>query len=196
MAAYRIGGERLAGIADEARRLGNLKGKLTPAQIQKTLAAVQPGDNMLHHVITRADTAKTVVTVESLEPASMYYYNGILMPKLPQDALAEHPCCWIRRNDDTGNYELLMSEVPWYPEKKYETTVLIAENAGGSGVKKYIISQSNAGSAVSWEFLELVTNTHRFGYGSASRALVWANHNISGNDHVATYWSMPVAKEG
>lgn len=39
---YRISGERLTGIADQARRLGQVAGELTPAQMEETLSAVVP----------------------------------------------------------------------------------------------------------------------------------------------------------
>ena len=43
MADYKISGERLKGFADQARRLGNVTGKLTPEQIEDTLSGVTTG---------------------------------------------------------------------------------------------------------------------------------------------------------
>ena len=37
---YEISAQRLTGIADQARRLGKVSGKLTPGQIQETLEGV------------------------------------------------------------------------------------------------------------------------------------------------------------
>ena len=40
---YKISGERLKGFADQARRLGNVTGELTPEQIEDTLSGVTAG---------------------------------------------------------------------------------------------------------------------------------------------------------
>jgi len=40
---YRISSQRLEGIADQARRLGNSAGKLTPGQMQQLLEGVTLG---------------------------------------------------------------------------------------------------------------------------------------------------------
>ena len=45
---YAITAQRMSGIADQARRLGKVSGKLTPGQIEDTLQAVttsQPGES-------------------------------------------------------------------------------------------------------------------------------------------------------
>lgn len=43
MAYYKISGERLKGFADQARRLGEVTGELTPEQIEETLSGVEAG---------------------------------------------------------------------------------------------------------------------------------------------------------
>lgn len=40
---YRISRERLKGFADQARRLGEVTGELTPEQIEDTLSGVEAG---------------------------------------------------------------------------------------------------------------------------------------------------------
>ena len=40
---YKISGERLKGFADQARRLGEVTGELTPEQIEDTLSGVELG---------------------------------------------------------------------------------------------------------------------------------------------------------
>ena len=40
---YRISGDRMTALADQARRLGKVTGELTPAQIEETLSGVTIG---------------------------------------------------------------------------------------------------------------------------------------------------------
>lgn len=42
-----------------------------------------------------------------------YYYNGVLLPEIPADVLAEYPYCWIRENTD-GTYEFVFSTSQWF----------------------------------------------------------------------------------
>ena len=64
---YRISKTRLKGIADQARRLGEIQGTLTPKQIQQTLEGVTGGDYMQQHVITQAGEAAAFTQVKHLE---------------------------------------------------------------------------------------------------------------------------------
>ena len=38
-----------------------------------------------------------------------FYYNGILLPDIPTEHLATNPYIWIRKNQSSGYYDLVLS---------------------------------------------------------------------------------------
>lgn len=60
MADYIITGERLAGIADQARRLGGVFGEMSPEQIERTLKQVEPAGALQEKTVTPTTYAQTV----------------------------------------------------------------------------------------------------------------------------------------
>ncbi len=59
---YQIGSTRLKGFADQARRLGNVSGELTPAQIEETLNGVTVGGSISMFVSSAVGILPTVYT--------------------------------------------------------------------------------------------------------------------------------------
>lgn len=45
--------------------------------------------------------------------AEMYYYNGVLLPEIPADVLAENPYVWMKYSASSGNHMFFASPAPW-----------------------------------------------------------------------------------
>ena len=118
-----------------------------------------------------------------------YYYNDVLLPKIPQDVLTEYPYCWIRKNKDTGNYDLAVGKKPWY----YYMGVFTCDD-GSANRPWYVVSINESENVTEWTFKEMVMYNY-FGIDSTRTAL-WSNHNIPNGSETSTsiyyYGSEPV----
>lgn len=45
--------------------------------------------------------------------ADKYYYNGVLLPEIPADVLAENPYVWMKYSASSGNHMFFASPAPW-----------------------------------------------------------------------------------
>lgn len=195
---YIISGVRLSGIADQVRRIAEISDRLSPAGIQETLEGIEPGGGgsyMLRHVISQAEDAKCLTAFKRLEPAIMYRYGGILLPKLPQDILETHPYCFIRDAvGDQGVFSLFMSRTPWL-YMTVEKYPVLTTDSWQEGIYWYNILSTDAGNVATWTLNQI--NSTAETYNVNTRPLIWTNQNITSLDEadagtVKHYWSMPV----
>lgn len=68
---YKISGERLTAIADQARRLGKVTGELTPAQIEEALSGVELGGIPENARIYYVETVESTMTVPNFESSAV-----------------------------------------------------------------------------------------------------------------------------
>lgn len=73
---YRISGERLKGIADQARRLGEIEGELTPGQIVQTLEAVTTGGGASMFATRASGTIPTVYRGAASSSFTLNFTSG------------------------------------------------------------------------------------------------------------------------
>lgn len=117
-----------------------------------------------------------------------YYYNGVLLPEIPADVLAEYPYCWIRNDGANSNYNLVFASTPWY----YNGANLTKGNTYYS-IPYYSIPFSGYENAETWGSAAYSSN--EFGLAS-NRTVLWANHDIPNGSATSTtiyfYGSDPV----
>lgn len=101
-----------------------------------------------------------------------FYYNGILLPEIPADALATHPYAFIRNNSTTGCYDLLLAIQPFYYD---ESDTRLVDNGGQTDLW-YKISISTASSATSWGAAQ--SHEYRGWTIDANRTVLWTNTNV------------------
>lgn len=126
--------------------------------------------------VTFGNVKKVEVTTV---PTGKAYYNGVLLPVIPEDLLVEYPYAWIRNNTTTGYYDLIMSNTPYY----YQSSSLY-EGAGVKGLPYYRVPISDVESATKWT----TYGSHTFnswGLDSA-RTVLWSNHDIPSGSATAT----------
>lgn len=92
-----------------------------------------------------------------------YYYNGVLLPEIPKDVLADYPYCWICLKDDGVTYRLVFGKYPWYYSGTMNTTS-----------HKYDEYKTTIDS----ESFEYVTSYTDSGSYPIGKGLIWANHDI------------------
>ena len=107
-----------------------------------------------------------------------YLYNGVLLPEIPADVLAEFPYAWIK----TDYTQLYVSKVPWFNNNNYLSFGSItAEN------RAYKVSESGE------EWVLRHTFTDNGGY---TPYVFWSNYDIPNGSADATeiyfYGSEPV----
>ena len=103
-----------------------------------------------------------------------YYYNGVLLPELPKDILAEYPNVVIYKWADDGAINFLAAPNVWY---YYSSSQQIRLEE--CTYKRYVYNtESDA-----WEFKRDYTDNGRWGVDSATGSVVWTNKTIpSGSD--------------
>ena len=98
---------------------------------------------------------------------SKFYYNGILLPDIPTEHLATNPYIWIRKNQSSGYYDLLLGNDKWY----YSGSAVYPANS----VYWYQIPLDGYESYDEWVFNEETTGS--FGVDT-NRTVLWSNYSI------------------
>ena len=241
---YKISDTRLKGFADQARRLAEITGELTPEQIEDTLSGIEAGlteeeaEAMVNEAIgklklqsktvTPTDAEQTItadegyfglasVIVEAAEggggkpvfesfltdkiennivsvcefvPGGILedttpplppgtYYNGVKLPEIPTDVLAEYPYVWIRKDDANGNYNLVFGKQPWYYNA--ESALVCGDTVS---LPYYSIVISSYLTATEWTYTKDASGSN-FGLAT-NRTVLWSNHDIPNGSATAT----------
>lgn len=111
-----------------------------------------------------------------------YYYNGVLLPEIPSDVLAEYPYCWAREYNDGVTFDFLFGKYVWY----------CTDNIIYIEVSKYLWYTCTADST-EMTYKTTYTDNGQFGFGNG---VLWSNHNIPNGSSTSTdiyfYASEPV----
>ena len=103
---------------------------------------------------------------------SNIYYNGVLLPEIPADVLAEYPYAVIAVNESNMQYQMLLSKSVWYSNGTMATN-----DSGDNEPFLYAYAGDTA-----W-----TTGTPgNYGFTFSTRPLVWSNHNIPNGSAMAT----------
>lgn len=111
--------------------------------------------------------------------ATHFYYNGVRLPKIPEDVLAEYPYAWIRKHTTSGAYQLVFATYPWY----YNSGAVYC--SGGEKVTEpwYNITIATADTATEWTFNKNTTGNFPV---DDTRPVLWSNHDIPNGSADAT----------
>jgi hypothetical protein len=110
------------------------------------------------------------------------FYNGVKLPELPSEVLANYPYCWIRKNGNTEHYDLIFTKVLGY----YDATaggIVYGENSATAEIAHYRVAYASASTADSWDSYQ-TTNTWMA--LDANRTVMWSNHYIPNGSLTAT----------
>ena len=121
-----------------------------------------------------------------------FYYNGVLLPEIPADALANYPYAVILENVSSGNYELCLGSDVW----RYSDNSVWFYNIRYITSYRYTAPIETHEDATEWE-LELFGEATE--YTLDSRVVVWANHDIPNRDSTVNFYfygSEPIPESG
>ena len=169
---YEISAQRLTGIADQARRLGKVSGKLTPGQIQETLTGVGSLSNAEE---TTFGYVKKTETVTEQAPEGKCWYNGVLLPEIP--AVDGYSVSFIRKNISAGLYYAVFAKEQVY----FLDNGLKGAVSGTSYEATWYTLPTTDGD--SWTYAQ--TSNTWFGLDD-DRVLLWSNHDIPNGSATAT----------
>ena len=79
---------------------------------------------------------------------SKFYYNGILLPDIPTEHLATNPYVFIRKNNTSGFYDLVLGASAWY----YDSSDIGVSPSGTDLCYWYRIPIVDSESYIEWEY--------------------------------------------
>ena len=139
-------------------------------------------DVIENHIVSSDWSPSCIVEDTTPPPAPKYSYNGVVLPEIPADVLAEYPYCWIRNNTTSGYYDLLLSGVPFYYLPSDEA---VKEGNLAVGKPWYRVPIATAETATAWE--NNTSNNTFSGWGvDSARTVLWSNHDIPNGSATAT----------
>lgn len=117
--------------------------------------------------------------------SSKLEYNKVLLPVIPNEHFSTNPFVWIRKNEISGYYELLMSEKPWYYSNNNVQSLSTTANY------VYRIPINNSDSFESWELVEQSAESYEI---DTSKTILWSLQDISSGAYSTTaYFSSAMA---
>lgn len=125
---------------------------------------------------------------EEPESATHFYYNGVRLPALPADVIAQYPCAWIRKHTTNGEYQLILSVNGFYLKGSNVSDLNSAKNP------KYVFPIGDT-SETTW-----TEASDSFGFNAwsvdSAKPCTWSNHGILNGSATATdiyfYGTLPV----
>ena len=122
-----------------------------------------------------------------------YYYNGVLLPEIPADVLAQYPYAWIQVNLESRTYNLVVSKSLWY--YKGSSNGQDSANCPTTPNHYYSIGMDSYEDANEWPYNTSFSGAFKLGYNN-TRYVLWSNHDIPNGSATSTtiyfYGSEPV----
>ena len=100
-----------------------------------------------------------------------FYYNGVLLPEIPSDVLANYPICLIYLLKDGTNYRLLAGTKIWY----VSNNIYIESST-------YVVYTATL-SSDAWVYETQYTDNGNFNLGNGIK---WSNHTIPNGSSTST----------
>lgn len=142
------------------------------------------GDGILR-VIENVVNIGVGVSVTAEKYYTHFLYNGVRLPRIPDNVLKNYPYVWIRDNGSTGYYDLIMSSSPWWCSTNTSSTVTISTENYTQGIQWYRVQKSSAESETEWTFNQVWDTSGGFG-AESNRPIMWSNHDIPNGSATAT----------
>ena len=177
-------GQPIVEMTESGTKTLKTAGKYCEGDISVEYAKPAGGDHtyQVGHAVSVLEVNMDMFETRAVEHIiKKYYYNGVLLPEIFADVLAQYPYAWIRKNTTTGYYNLILTALQPY---LYTDGTSIAYGSGTSTTcVSYNIAISSAESATEWTYVNKEDTWH--GLDSA-RTVLWSNHDIPNGSATAT----------
>ena len=113
-------------------------------------------------------------------------FNDVILPPIPLEYIATNPFVFIRKNNTSGYYDLLLGTSCWY----YDSSGVNPNNTSDTQYW-YRIPIATADSCTEWEFNQSLSNWYVL---DSNRTLLWTLQDISNgklSSSVYTYGTSP-----
>lgn len=158
-------------ILDMTRAKSGYADAMVSGEVAEKIEGIQTGGNSGNTAAIILGTVAETVGLRGYEVSTAeekYYlffeYNGVRLPRVPDNLLATYPYCWIALNNTNADYILILSSYPWY----YTSSGLKIQSSKYAWYKAYADSTE-------WVLEETYTDTGGF---TLSNGLTWTNHDI------------------
>lgn len=174
-------GELFAGIANAIRSKDGTTAAIPATTFPERIMAISGGGGGGGDGRPYVVNVPVNISAEVSVTAEKYYlfmlFNGVRLPRIPTNVLSSYPYAFIRQNNTTGNYDLVMNKtVPWFNG----SAVRGDYDALESYSRWYTSPMSNPAS---W-----TEQSHTYGGFTidANRPCLWSNHDIPNGSATAT----------
>ena len=137
-------------------------------------------DVIENHIVVSSWSPDCIVEDTTQPPPPKYSYNGVVLPEIPADVLAQYPYAWIRNNTRTGYYDLCLSSSLWYAS---DADTISTDSYNTTGIQWYRVTKSAPEEV--WVFNQAWTSSGGFG-NESDRHIMWSNHDILNGSATAT----------
>lgn len=135
-------------------------------------------DAIANHFVSASWSPSCIVEDTTPPPAPKYSYNGVVLPEIPSDVLAQYPYAWIRKHTTNGVYQLMLSATGFY----FETGGVVVDK--GSVVNPQYIFPIGGTTGTAWANANNGTY-YRWTVDDA-RPCMWSNHDIPNGSATST----------
>lgn len=195
MSFYSIRKKELTDIADAIRAKTGKSDGMSIEDMPKEIGEIITGRvppcvvSVEHQLPNNVDVMVNISASVSVEDGGRYYpyalYNGIKLPRIPENVLASYPYAWIRVDTNTGYYELFLAAGKWYGWNNGSgTKITVFGHEDSNNIKWYRIATASAESAEKWTYYQDYS-ANNFGV-EAPRTVLWSNHDIPNGSADAT----------
>lgn len=131
-----------------------------------------PGDIWLGDTVENIVIDGVAVSVGEEKWYTHFLYNGVKLPRIPDEVLETYPYALIRNDVQYGNYDLFVSKTGFYYDTNANTGV---KDKGGAKIPRYKIPISDDMDNAQWTLEETTYTKYDI---TSTRLILWTNHDI------------------
>ena len=170
--------DKLTAIADAIRAKTGKEAEMTLSEMPSEISNIQTGSNIPDGT---AVTFGNVITVSENVPTHASY-NGVVLPIIPENLIAQYQYAFIRQHKATNQYRLILSKNGF----KYDGSSSIRDKNEVKNPEYYFpIGET---SETTWTETSSSLNFSGWAINS-DIPLVWSNHDVLWNQSTTVYFA-------
>lgn len=180
--------DKLTAVADAIRAKTGKAEEMTLDQMPIEINNIQTKDgstgaSFLGMILETVALRGCEVTVTSEVYYTHFLYNGVRLPRIPDNILKDYPYATIRETTAKGYYDLYVSASGFY-FGIYGGRFPVGYDNNGANIANYQIPISADMNTAKWTYKE--TKYNYFDIQDSGYSLLWSNHDIPNGSATAT----------